>query len=72
MMASYFLGQHFYPIPYNQKKFALYIGASLALFFIGNLIQTASTIFNLLFNNILIASFILLVYFLERKALIKS
>lgn len=72
MMASYFLGQRFYPIPYNQKKFALYIGASLALFFLGNLIQTASTIFNLLFNNILIASFIMLVYFLERKALIKS
>jgi O-antigen/teichoic acid export membrane protein len=72
MMASYFLGQRFYPIPYNQKKFALYIGASLALFFIGNLVQTASTIFNLLFNNILIASFIMLVYILERKALIKS
>ena len=72
MIASYFLGQRFYPIPYNQKKFALYIGASLALFFIGNLIQTASTIFNLLFNNILIVSFIMLVYILERKALIKS
>ena len=72
MMASYFLGQRFYPIPYNQKKFALYIGVSLALFFLGNLVQTASTIFNLLFNNILISSFILLVYFIERKALIKS
>lgn len=72
MMASYFLGQRFYPIPYNQKKFALYIGVSLVLFFVGNLVQTSSTIFNLLFNNILIATFILLVYFLERKALIKS
>jgi O-antigen/teichoic acid export membrane protein len=72
MMASYFLGQRFYPIPYNQKKFGLYVGVSLVLFFMGNLAQTSSTIFNLLFNNILIASFILLVYFLERKALIKS
>ena len=72
MMASYFLGQRFYPIPYNQKKFALYIGVSLVLFFVGNLVQTSSTIFNLLFNNILIATFIMLVYFLERKALIKS
>ncbi|MFY7668493.1 MAG: oligosaccharide flippase family protein [Crocinitomicaceae bacterium] len=72
MMASYFLGQRFYPIPYNQKKFALYIGVSLVLFLVGNLVQTSSTIFNLLFNNILIATFILLVYFLERKALIKS
>jgi O-antigen/teichoic acid export membrane protein len=72
MMASYFLGQRFYPIPYNQKKFGLYVGVSLVLFFVGNLAQTSSTIFNLLFNNILIASFILLVYFLERKALIKS
>ena len=72
MMASYFLGQRFYPIPYNQKKFALYIDVSLVLFFVGNLVQTSSTIFNLLFNNILIATFIMLVYFLERKALIKS
>jgi O-antigen/teichoic acid export membrane protein len=72
MMASYFLGQRFYPIPYNQKKFGLYVGVSLVLFFVGNLVQTSSTIFNLLFNNILIATFIMLVYFLERKALIKS
>jgi O-antigen/teichoic acid export membrane protein len=72
MMASYILGQRFYPIPYNQKKFALYIGISLVLYFVGNSVQTSSTIFNLLFNNILIAAFIILVYFLERKALIKN
>jgi O-antigen/teichoic acid export membrane protein len=72
MMASYFLGQRFYPIRYNQKKFFLYIGISLLLFFVGNLIETSSTFFNLIFHNLLIVSFVIMVYFLERKVLIKS
>lgn len=72
MILSYFLGQRFYPIRYNQKKFFLYIGVSLLLFFVGNSIETSSTFFNLLFDNLLILSFITMVYFLERKVLIKS
>jgi O-antigen/teichoic acid export membrane protein len=72
MILSYFLGQRFYPIRYNQKKFFLYIGISLLLFFVGNLIETSSTFFNLLFDNLLILSFMTMVYFLERKVLIKS
>jgi O-antigen/teichoic acid export membrane protein len=72
MILSYFLGQRFYPIRYNQKKFFLYIGISLLLFFVGNLIETSSTFFNLLFDNLLIVSFVIMVYFLERKVLIKS
>ena len=72
MMLSYFLGQRYYPIPYNKKKFILYIGISILLFFVGDSIQTSSSYFNLFFHNLLIALFISLVYFLERKALIKS
>jgi O-antigen/teichoic acid export membrane protein len=72
MILSYFLGQRYYPIPYNKKKFILYIGISILLFFVGDSIQTSSSYFNLFFHNILIALFISLVYFLERKALIKS
>jgi O-antigen/teichoic acid export membrane protein len=72
MILSYFLGQRYYPIPYNKKKFILYIGISILLFFVGDSIQTSSSYFNLFFHNLLIALFISLVYFLERKALIKS
>lgn len=72
MILSYFLGQRFYPIPYNQKKFLLYIGVSFALFYIGNSFVTSSSLFNLLFHNLLVLVFISMVYLLERKALIKS
>jgi O-antigen/teichoic acid export membrane protein len=72
MILSYFLGQRFYPIPYNQKKFLLYIGVSFVLFYIGNSFVTSSSLFNLLFHNLLVLVFISMVYLLERKALIKS
>jgi O-antigen/teichoic acid export membrane protein len=72
MMLSYFLGQRFYTIPYNQKKFFLYIGLSIGLYFLGSSIQTSSAVFNFFVHNLLIASFIFIAYILERKALIKS
>ena len=72
MMLSYFLGQRFYTIPYNQKKFFLYIGLSIGLYFLGSSIQTSSAVFNFFVHNLLIASFMLIAYMLERKALIKS
>jgi len=72
MILSYFLGQRFYPIPYNQKKFLLYIGVSFVLFYIGNSFVTSSSLFNFLFHNLLVLVFISMVYLLERKALIKS
>jgi O-antigen/teichoic acid export membrane protein len=72
MILSYFLGQRFYPIPYNRKKFVLYIGVSILLFFVGNSVHFSSSLFNFLVQNILIAFFVFIVYFLERKALIKS
>jgi O-antigen/teichoic acid export membrane protein len=72
MILSYFLGQRFYPIPYNQKKFILYIGISLFLFYMGNRFQFSSSFLNLLFDNLLIVSFVSMVYFLERKVLIKN
>ena len=36
MVFSYLLGQRHFPIPYNLKKFFVYVGLALVLFFIGN------------------------------------
>ena len=35
MTASYFLGQKYYPVPYQLKKIGFYVGFSLLLFGIG-------------------------------------
>ena len=39
MVLSYLLGQKHYPIPYNLKKFVLYIGLALVLFAISPYLQ---------------------------------
>jgi O-antigen/teichoic acid export membrane protein len=47
MIASYMLGQRFYPIKYNQRKFALYIGGAVLIYFLCQSIdlQTAASRF---------------------------
>ncbi len=66
MILSYVLGQKFFPIKYNLRKFSLYLGAALLLFFIANFAQFESgSWFKLVFNNTLIFLFIGLVVFVE-------
>ncbi|MBI2258930.1 MAG: oligosaccharide flippase family protein [Flavobacteriia bacterium] len=69
MSASYFLGQKFHPIPYNIKRFALYILFSLALFFISKSLESSRTIYTLLINNLLIILFIIVVLRVEKGKL---
>ncbi|MES2800295.1 MAG: oligosaccharide flippase family protein [Bacteroidota bacterium] len=69
MVASYLLGQKHYPIAYNLRKFGLYLGLSLFLFLIAKLISPENLYVRLIFNNVLIGFFLLVVYQLERKNL---
>lgn len=39
MVASYILGQKYYPIKYNLRKFGLYFGLAMALFFIAKMMN---------------------------------
>lgn len=66
MVASYLLGQRYFPINYNLRKFALYLGASLLFFFLCKWIDLRSgTVLQFFIHNIFVLLFILLVIYIE-------
>jgi len=66
MVASYLLGQKYYPIKYNLRKFAVYLGSSLLLFWISTWFSFEPGGFvKFLFNNFLLLLFIGIFWFLE-------
>lgn len=67
MVASYLLGQKYYPIKYNIRKFGLYFGFALMLFFIAKAIAIEDGILQFFVNNSLILVFVLLVYAMEKS-----
>ena len=69
MIASYLLGQKYYPINYNIRKFFLYFGFSLLIFFITimvNLDPDIMTVRKFFFHNGLIILLLGLVWTLEK------
>lgn len=69
MVASYYLGQKYYPIKYNTRKFGLYLGFAIALYFLAQLLYLENTGARLVLNNFLILIYLAMIYFLERKNL---
>lgn len=67
MVASYLLGQKYYPIKYNLRKFWLYLGSSLLLFFIAHLLAIAPGLLQFFVHNLLVLTFVGLVYLMEKK-----
>jgi O-antigen/teichoic acid export membrane protein len=65
-IASFLLSRKYYPIKYNIRKFFLYMGVALLLFFIGRTINFENAFFKYLLRNLLLALFIGLVYFMEK------
>jgi O-antigen/teichoic acid export membrane protein len=66
MVASYLLGQKHYPIKYNLRKFAVYLGSSLLLFWISTWFSFESGgIVKFFFNNFLLLLFIGIFWLLE-------
>lgn len=66
MVASYILGQKYYPIKYNVRKFGLYFGFALVLFFIAKVIDIEDGGIQFVVHNTLIVLFALLVYVMEK------
>ena len=66
MIASYLLGQKYYPIKYNLRKFFLYLGLSILLFFIGSYINFDNSMINFIIKNLFILLFLGTVYSLEK------
>lgn len=66
MVVSYYLGQKYYPIKYNRKKFVMYIGSSLLIFFIvSNINLREHTLLQFLVNNAFVLLFVRIVFFVE-------
>ncbi|MEY4659711.1 MAG: hypothetical protein RJB36_1477 [Bacteroidota bacterium] len=67
MLLSYFLGQRHYPIPYNLKKFVLYLGLAFILYFLGSFIQLERYFIQFILQNTLIFVYLLFVWKMEKS-----
>jgi O-antigen/teichoic acid export membrane protein len=72
MVISYFLGQKHYPIPYNIKKFGLYLGLALVLYFIGSKIQFERYFVQFVLQNALLLFYVLFIFKMERHSFSKK
>lgn len=69
MILSYILGQRHYPIPYNLKKFFLYLGITLGIYFFAREFQFEDQVINLVYRNSLLLMLILFLFWNEKKPL---
>jgi O-antigen/teichoic acid export membrane protein len=70
MVVSYLSGQYFFHVPYDLKRFFIYVGTALLLFFISQKIIAEwqlSTIADATANCFLLLIFIVEIFLLERK-----
>ena len=68
MIISYFLGQYYYPVKYNTRKFLVYILCGGGIYFL-SLDFVGSESFSLsdyIYQSFLLVSYLVLVYFVER------
>jgi uncharacterized transporter YbjL len=68
MVISYFLGQKHYPIPYNLKKFFLYLGLALIIYVIGSQIHFERYFAQFILQNSLLLGYVLFVFKMERHS----
>jgi O-antigen/teichoic acid export membrane protein len=67
MIISYFLGQKFEPIPYNLRKFALYLFGAVGIYALLSPYADAFSLSNFFFKNTVIFGYVILVFLVERK-----
>jgi O-antigen/teichoic acid export membrane protein len=72
MVASYLLGQKYYPIKYNLRKFSLYLGVALLFYFITRLLDIQGSMGKLFVHNALILLYIAMVYSFEKSSFKKA
>jgi O-antigen/teichoic acid export membrane protein len=69
MVFSYFLGQKYYPIPYELKSIFLFTSLAMVLYFISTQLHSLPQILKFLLNTFLMISFIVAVYIKEKDRL---
>jgi len=73
MVVSYLLGQRYFPIPYNLRKFALYLGLALVFFYLGTAFEPTKPVVRFFYQNMFVLGYIGFVFMVERKsALVKA
>ena len=68
MVVSYKLGQKYYPIKYNLRKFGLYLGVALFFYFITRMLDIQGSMGKLFVHNALILLYIAIVYSFEKSS----
>ncbi len=68
MVVSYKLGQKYYPIKYNLRKFGLYLGVALFFYFITRMLDIQGSMGKLFVHNALILLYIAMVYSFEKSS----
>jgi len=66
MIASYFLGNYYFPIKYNLKRISGYFFFALLLYFISNLSKTNFIVINLIVNTFLFLIFVTFIVYKEK------
>jgi O-antigen/teichoic acid export membrane protein len=69
MLASYLLGQKYYPIPYNVKRILLYLLGALVVYLISIYLPYPNVWVMYAANSLLFLLFLTMVFLLERKDL---
>ena len=69
MIASYILGQKYYPIKYNLRKIFFYLGLSISLYFLGTTIEFNSSFVNFLLKTLVFSFYLFIVWGLEKPNL---
>lgn len=72
MLASYFVGQHYYPINYPLHDIAVYTLATVAIYLVMSCVNDLLTTYAaLVVNTVLIGSFVFLIYIRDLRSLLQ-
>jgi O-antigen/teichoic acid export membrane protein len=66
MVVSYFIGQKYYPVEYNELKVLGYLGFAIGLYFAGAYIETGSTLLDLALKNGMLLIYLIAVIVIEK------
>jgi len=67
MVLSYFIGQRYYPIPYELKRIGFYLGLTAGLFFFQTFFSESVPFHPMILSTLLFGVFLVLVFLLEKS-----
>jgi O-antigen/teichoic acid export membrane protein len=71
MVLSYFLGKRHFNVPYNLKKFFVYLGLAVGLYLLSNVFPYTSQVIKLATNTGLLILYTLVIFYGERESFVR-